>query len=316
MNRPAIPGSSQTKLQASIEAIEKMSDQAAAKGSDIRFSLVPFGVEGSNCPKGGYVVDSSTLNNFELAGSQELQDQLGKIRRTKPCASTDLYNPILNAVQFLSNSENSELYPPEKSDKTPPRLGIILLTDGFHNQGNDRQLLGDLKNVLTSNPDLTVFTLGYGLNPRELQQKFAEKCQLTRPVTRADLRRCSDLEPEFTDEQPLKDIAKWGNGFAQFGGNPTTIANNFLEALRSLLGEYQITFAAPKPRRGTTYSVKVAVDGVDAEQPRSYLVDNFGRTPERLSRYLSGLGTLTLLGVAGWLPFYFWGKNIANNEES
>lgn len=315
MNKPASTnGSSKTKLEASIEAIRTMVDQAASKNSEIKIALVPFGQKGAGvCTNGVYEVDETALNNFHLAGSEALKNELKQYENKTPCAATNLYEPLKRAIAFFSDGTNEDFYPPLNSDNPQPRLAIILLTDGYHSTGGDEQYQQDLEAFLSNNSDLSVFTLGYGLSPQELQNKYQGQCDLKQPPTRADFQECSGLSEEFVEREPLEKIADWGNGFSEFSGNPDQIAQNFLDFLKSILGEYQITYSEPNPNRGQTNWVHVTVkddQNTISAKAKKYTVDIFGRTPPREERIIASLATLGVLGMGGIIPFYLWQKQL------
>lgn len=320
MNQPvSTSSSSQTKLEASLEAIRAMVDQAALK-NNIKISVVPFGEKGGgNCSSDDvYKVNETALNKFYLAGSEELEKELNKYEEKTPCAATNLYQPLKRAISFFSDGSNPEFYPSSNSDQPQPRLAIILLTDGYHNGGNDQSYLEELQDFLIDNSELSVFTLGYGLSPQQLKDKYQEKCQLTGIPTRDDFDKCPGLAEEFVEREPLEKIADWGNGFSEFSGNPDEIAENFLDFLKSILGEYEMSYPEPNPERGKTHSVHVTVkDGqntISSKPPKKYTIDTFGRTPPPSDRLRVFLGTLGVLGIGGLIPFYIWQGQLKKNQ--
>ena len=63
-----------------------------------------------------------------------------------------------------------------------PRLSVILLSDGFHNKGNEKNEFENLEILLKDNPQIIVHTLGYGFTPEELGKRIGKS-----KATRADL---------------------------------------------------------------------------------------------------------------------------------
>lgn len=312
--RHSISNAGVSKLQASVEAIRIMTEEASAKGGDIKIAVVPFGEGKGKCPQGDYRVNEATLNNFLDAGSDALNRQLNDLASQKPCAATNLYKPLERAIRSLSKSLESTNSQSQDSSKPQPRLAIILLTDGYHSEGKDQEYQKDLELFLTTSPNLTVFTLGYGLTAEELYAKYQQDCSLSKPVSRADFTACPNLKEEYVDSEVLQKIAKWGNGFHEFSGEPQDISENFIEFLDSILGEYQITYAEPNPERGVTHSLSAVVNTEDgiikSDSPKKYLIDVFGRAPSRFNRYTSLLITLAALLIAGGIPFYFWQRKL------
>jgi hypothetical protein len=305
----ASPDSSgKSKLEGGIEAINQFIDILAERGGDTHVAIVPFG-EGSggeNLTCDGFEVKKETLDKFFSPKDIKLKNYLDYLANLKPCASTNLYQPLDEAVEFLGNVNDPRFYLTEEAEKKgelAPRLSIILLSDGYHNRANEVEEFAQLSEKLKTYDNIIVHTLGYGLTPQQLAKKY----NLSKPATRQDLNEGKVPEEEFVDKQRLAEIAQITGGIAEFSGDAEDIAENLRLFLNALLGEYEITYTDPNPERGATHNVIVEVAEVKSE-PKSYTVPVFGRTLPSNVRLLIFISTLMGMGLLGILPFYLWGK--------
>ncbi len=296
-----------TKLQGAVNAIEKFTDLAAKRGGKTQIAIVPFGEAGGRCK--GYSVDNSTLDKFFSANDFKLQNNLDYIAKSIPCASTDIYQPLNQAIKFLGNTDDARFYLPEGKKGLQPRLSIILLSDGYHNKPNEEQEFQTLKRQFKLNDRIIVHTLGYGLTPEQLGEKY----NLGRAATKQDIEDPLPAE-EFVDRERLGEIAKLTGGIGEFSGDAAEIAENLQLFLNALLGEYQITYTEPNPERGAKRNLKVAVKSPQdsypvISQPKPYILTVFGRSLPRIRR-LQILG-LTLAGMGvGVVIFWLWAKGL------
>ncbi|MFM7559796.1 vWA domain-containing protein [Cylindrospermopsis raciborskii] len=116
------------KITGAINAIGQFAKVSSERGGDTQISIVPFGEAGKNCPE--YPVDKDTLDKFISASDFKLQNSLEYLSTLNPCGSTNLYQPLKKALQFLGNPEDPRFTLPENSSDPQPRLSIILLSDG------------------------------------------------------------------------------------------------------------------------------------------------------------------------------------------
>lgn len=306
-----------SKLKGAIEAIRRFNTVAANRGGDTHIAIVPFGESGSGCAE-SYPINTETLDKFFPAGDFKLENYLQYLEGLTPCASTNLYDPVNTALRFLRDDprfnppEDPDL--PENQQPIPPRLSLILLSDGYHTAGNEAQYKEDMENLIRANSNVIIHTLGYGLTPEQLGAKY----KLGRPATRNDVKDVNggiiDSE-EFVDQKALADMANLTGGIAEFSRDSDAVADNLQLFLNALLGEYQITYNEPNPERGSKHDVYVEVispdDGeVVASDPQSYTMTVFGRTLPLTTR-LGMLGVVFLvLGGLGWLPYWFWGQTL------
>ncbi|NER97292.1 MAG: VWA domain-containing protein [Symploca sp. SIO1B1] len=301
-----------TKLEGAIQAIRKFTETLADRGGKTQVSIVPFGKSGTDCE--GYLVDEEKLGKFFPAGDFKLQSYLDYLETLQPCASTNLYAPLQEAVRFLGDTNNPNFYPPDdgKSQQPQPRLSIILLSDGYHNQSKEQEDFESLKSLLRRNDQIIVHTLGYGLTPEELGAKY----KLGRASTPQDLGYGEGKIPveEFVDQQRLAEIAELTGGIAEFSGNDQKIAQSLQLFLNALLGEYEITYKEPNPERGSKHNVQVLVaedaDSVAQSQSVPYTIDVFGRSLPLNVRLTMFCLVLLTLGIFGVIPFYVWGQRL------
>lgn len=319
-----------TKLEGAIYAIRKFNQDLAEKGENTKISMVPFGKGGKNCP--GNQVSKKELDNFVLAGDKKVEQTLKKLESQLDnlCAATDIYEPLRQAVQFFGNSEDTRFNLPANSNLPQPRRSIILLSDGYHsiygNTENEPELEAQdfekLVFMLKSYPNITVHTLGYGLTPQQLQQKYA----LKQPPTIRDIsvrggKKSNNSEEltelsaeEFVDQKRLQQIASVTRGIAEFSGNAEDISISLTEFLEALFDEYQINYIQPiNADRGSLHNVQVSFklpnNSVDSEL-EPYVFPWVSRSLPHLTRIIIFLFTLAVLLGAGVIPFLLWAKSI------
>lgn len=304
-----LDSSGKTRFAGAITAVRQFVNSSSQRGGNTQISIVPFGVGGSNCPD--LPVNPTTLDKFYSASHIQLQNYLDYLQTVKPCAATNLYQPIKEAVKFLADEKDRRFEISENSNQPQPRLSIILLSDGFHNQGNEQQEFDALKGLFNRHNHITVHTLGYGLTPAELGKKY----NLGKAATRGDIGTGARKVPEdeFVDQQRLKEIADLTGGVAEFSGNATSIAENLQLFLNALLGEYEITYTQPNAERGKKHQVQVVVNVPGSKKPvesdtKDYRITVFGRSLPGVVRLTIFILTLGGIGLAGVLPFHFWGK--------
>lgn len=307
MNQPDSQG--KTKLAGAINAIREFSRVLAERGGNTQLAIVPFGKPGPNCE--GYPVNNDILGKFFPAGDFKLENHLNYLESLKPCASTNLYEPLNKALRFLANTENPRFYPPEGAQEPQPRLSVILLSDGYHNAANEEQDFRNLERLLRVNEGIIIHTLGYGLTPEQLGVKY----KLGRAATRRDLGRGAGKVPEeeFVDRDRLKQIANLTGGINEFSGDAEAIASNLKLFLNALLGEYEISYTEPNPERGSKHKVYVEItssenNSVVKSEPKPYSIFWFS-LPSKI-RYTIVLCTFLVIAFGGIVPFWFWGKQL------
>ncbi len=319
-----------TKLEGAIAAIRKFNQDLAEKGENTKISIVPFGKGGKNCP--GNQVRKKELDNFVLAGNKKVEQTLKNLESQLDnlCAATDIYEPLRQAVQFFGNPEDTRFNLPANSNLPQPRRSIILLSDGYHSIYGERENEPELEAqdfeklvfMLKSYPNITVHTLGYGLTPQQLQQKYDLKEPPTiRDISKRGGKKSNNSESltelaaeEFVDQKRLQQIAGVTNGIAEFSGNAETISTSLTEFLEALFDEYQINYIQPiNADRGSLHNVQVSFklpnNLVDSEL-EPYVFPWVSRSLPRLTRIIIFLFTLAALLGGGVIPFLLWAKSI------
>lgn len=312
------------KFTGAIEAIRSFNQFAADElEGDIQMSVVPFGIGGKKCSI--EAVDEEKLDRFLPVGDFKLSNYLDNLEQRSPCASTDLYNPLKEAVRFFGNPYDERFSPAEtdssqenfQNEETnpQPQLAIILLSDGFHNAGNDKQHFTELSELINENQDITIHTLGYGLTPQQLGNKY----NLGRPANRSDIGKGNVPAQEFVDKELLDKVGQMTGGISEFSADGSAIAQKLPLFLKAILGEYKISYTDPNSERGSTHQIRVGIKSPASEeivysQPEPYRVAVFGRSVPLPIRLGILVGTLFVIGIGGILPFYFWGKWLKKRE--
>jgi hypothetical protein len=308
-----------TKIAGALKAVSKFNEILAERSKNApdilkpRIAIVPFGEPGKDCL--GFPVNKDSLDKFFPTGDFKLINYLDFLASLKPCASTNLYEPLSKAVRLLGNKKDIRFYPLEGSGIPQPRLSIILLSDGYHNIPKEEEDFKELTSLLRRNSQIIVHTLGYGLTLDELGKKY----KLNRPAKRSDIEENKVKEEEFVDQERLAEIAKQSGGISAFSAGAENVAAKLQLFLNSLLGEYEISYEQPSADRGSKHEVKIVAtvgDKTAESSPFFYTISVFGRSLPLEIRLIILGGTIFLIGFGGIIPFYFWAKYLdeeANN---
>lgn len=304
-----------TKYEGAIKAIHAFIDRSAESGGDIQVAIVPFGEPGESCPVADIPpVNKKTLDRFFPTGDFKLQNYLETLGKRTPCASTDLYEPLNRTVRFLADNNDIRFHPPEESKISQPRLAVILLSDGYHTKTEtEQQDFETLQYLLEKHEDIVVHTLGYGLTPEQLGEKYG----LGKPATRKDLGNGKGKVPfaEFVDKDRLAEIADMTGGVAEFSGEEEAVAEALQLFFNSLL-EYQLVYTTPNTQRGSKHEVKAIIENSIESPIAGYTIAVFGRSlPLEVRLAMMGI-IVCILGLGGVLPFWFWGKKLKEEAES
>ncbi|MEO0770010.1 MAG: VWA domain-containing protein [Cyanobacteria bacterium J06649_4] len=311
-------GQGTTKIEGALGAIRQFKDAIAQRTENLpdanvpQIAIVPFGESGPGCA--GFRVTDEQLQRFFSAKDYLLENQLLFLESQTPCASTNLYEPVRKAVAFLGNTENPDFYVEEDSPEPDPRLSIILLSDGYHNGGDEAEAFDQLKTDLRRNPDIIIHTLGYGLTPAELGTKY----NLGGPATRASINAGQISADEFVDEVRLAEIAQLTGGISEFSGNAEAVVDKLQLFLSALLGEYEIRYTQPNADRGSTHSVQATVTTAEStlqSTPKDYKIRTHGlkALPGKARAGLFA-GTLGTMGLFGVLPFWLWANKLKKED--
>ncbi len=312
-----------SKIEGAMKAIREFTTELGnrcPKNSTIecpkpQVSIVPFGDAGPNCA--GNPVNQDVLNKFFPAGDYKLNNYLDYLGNQKPCASTNIYEPLTKSIQFLA-ADDPRFSVPEDSNLPQPRLSVVLLSDGYHNKPNEERDFNNLLTLLKRNEKITVHTLGYGFTPAQLGQKYG----LGRPAKRSDIGKGDRKVPEeeFVDENRLAEIAKVTGGIAEFSPNSQAVAEKLKLFMNALLGEYQISYLQPDAERGSKHDVVAIVQSDRASKVQSesasYTIAVFGRSLPLNTRMMMLLAVLAVIGAGGVLPFWLWANHLKQEMEN
>lgn len=331
MRNPDAKG--QRKLNGAVQAVQSILVALAERtksAANVQVAIVPFGASGGLC-KTGFPVNKETLDKFFTASDVKLKTYLEtEIASVDPCASTNLYKSLQQTVRFLGDSGNIRFYP-EDSKLPQPRLSVVLLSDGFDSEFFDKdkdaveiEEFTKLQQLLKRNEQITVHTLGYGFTPAQLGGKY----KLNRPATRKDIwscflfpsPNCKNNNPpagkvpvdEFVDEQRLRDVAEATGGLSAFGADAKEVAEKLQVFLDAILGEYEITYDHPNPKRGKRHSVKVVAANVPSDS-KLYRINVFGRTLPGDDRLKFLAGILVFCFATGGFALWSWQKSLKDD---
>ncbi len=322
-----------TKLEGAVSAIEQFRNSLIERtantpiGAIPKISIVPFGI-GNDIPSteagscSGFNATAAEIDSRFLAvDDSEIEQDLAELRAYPVCASTDIYNPVREAVQLLGNEADRRFYVPEGfwgMNRTDPRLMVILLSDGYHTEGPEPEEFDRLSRTLQQNPDVIVHTLGYGETPEQLGQLF----KLGRPATRDDVVDINGgIVPaeRFVDQERLAEIASATGGIAEFSGNAETVVARLQQFLNELLGTYEISYIQPNAVRGSQHTVQAEVSASEEEplrsEPVKFKIRTYSyRALPRKTRASVFAATLLSMGALGVWPFWQWARKLKADE--
>lgn len=266
--------SDNVKLQAAVDGIQEFLEDIEESGFDVELAIVPYGITGnSNCQHGYQVNEENIEKAFEIFNSdfgnnyEKLKKQLDIYAAVDVCAGTDIYQPVTESVKYLSTKYTSKK---EDDNKLPPRLAVILLTDGYHSKREkEREEFTNLTQTIENNPEVKVHTMGYGKDLETLKKNEAVLKGTNRPcnvdtnpdkLTRyCELRGGEDIAPHIIDKPVLEEIAKRSSALSRFPGNPREVVDT-LRLILTSLREYEVVYNQPGADRGTIHETKVAVN--------------------------------------------------------
>jgi hypothetical protein len=288
------------KLDAAVSALQTFIDNAQKRGGNTNIAIIPFGFNGEYQP----IRKVDELDKFYNVSDAKVKNALDNLALKTPRDATNIYHSLEKSVEFLTNAGDKRFYPVDDQGNAiepKPRLAVILLTDGFdtdpeykNNLNKQKQTLKELTKKLHDNDQLTIHTLGYGLQPNMLKQKYPGK---TPP------------ENEILDVDGLKQISQvTPNGIFAISGKEDDISKALTTFLDSILGEYEITYQHPNPQRARVYQVSTVADKV-VSQPEEYRVTVFGRTVS-VPTYFGSVGLIAMLAGCWFIPYTLWKKKL------
>lgn len=339
------------KLDAALSALTTFIEEAKKRGGNTNVAIIPFGYGCTYKP----IKNLEDFNKLYSVSDSKTTAAITNLQKQTPRAATNIYHTLGKAVEFFTNPPTDELknkfYPFDEKKSEPiepkPRLAVILLSDGFDTQYDSRdekkarQLqktkLEEIKGKLADNPQITIHTLGYGLNAEQLQKKFgtSQWSEINRPPSKDNGKIPSGKIPsnEYLDVDGLEQISKitTPNGLFAISGNSEEIASSLRLFLDAILGEYEVTYTHPNPQRGRLYKTSVTADNISSEATECKQSDiekknqcekssfieyrgvNFGRTAS-FSIWVISAGLLLISGIV-WFCFYWWWRKKIEDEE-
>ncbi len=330
------------KIDGAISAIREYVKLVKDNNLPVSIALVPFGEGDKNNNCNGYEVEI-VAKSFLLANSKELEQKVTDFSDSSKyptCAATNLYDPLKAAVQYLGNPDqflptgnNSQLDENTDTPEIPPKVAVILLSDGYHSvdrKDEEKRQFSELENVLKQNSAVRVYTLGYGESLIDFRRNRVPNCdisdyQLTQEnAVDSLIRKCKLSEKDFrnrfiVDRPRLKQIAELGGGISQFPDNATDAVKS-LETFFKALREYELQYKQPGAEPGELYQVKVTVNSPNrkidvSSEPEPFRIPNFSTElpliPDRLI-----ILTLTLAGLGGTLWWFKgWSEQLKKEAE-
>lgn len=315
------------KIDLAVQGIKVLIEQAKQDKIPLKLAIIPFGEGGGS--KCEYLVNEKIITDrkFRELTDSELTNQLNQLANPEkePCAATNLYDPLAEAVKYLGTpehfSDNSASLGAEEQPQ--PRLGVILLSDGYHtNRNNEEQQFKDLQSVLKNNPEVTVHTLGYGESLANLVSRAQCKQKLefsygqeinVDDVTKNCLLFNDDITTFIVDERRLDEIAKTNpGGIYRHSPDAETLKKSLLTFLTTF-SEYELIYRQPGAKRLTRHQTTIQVTSLNlTSEPKEIRVCIRGCHIFDFEELLTILAATLLLFVLGVWLFIQWGKHIKN----
>lgn len=335
-----------TKLEGAVWAIGQFIQELDNRKGETKVSILPFGTsdDPKSCDVKALAVNDTTINNnFFSTGSFELTNHLNQLARKRPCARTNLYQPLLSAVDFFIQDprfQSKETSPGllsilniSKSEQDiaedSSRVSIVLLSDGYHNDGstNAKQAFNDLSFRLDANPHIKIHTLGYGISPEELGNKYLggksadldDVCtiEVDKGITDDEFKAsCPGKVPaeEFVDKKTLEKIAALNDGISEISPDANEISKTLQTVLDAIISSYTISYDEPNPIRLSSHRVVIenSINNsfIRFNASKQYRIIGFGRPVDRPKRITIFLATLLAIVLLGLVPFWQWSKKI------
>lgn len=324
------------KIDGAIRAIQGFINLVREKNLPVHISLVPFGE--SNKPQDNYEVNQEIIaQNLLPANSSDLDKRVADLASASINAGTNLYDPLKEAVQYLGNNSqeftrkaNANRNLNDNEEPIPPKLAVILLSDGYHNsnRATENEQFENLTKVFQKYPTVRVYTLGYGESLRQLRDR-AINCNI--PYSLLDQKEAVDLIQScklssgniynyIVDQPRLKQIAELTGGISKFPQDANEAVNS-LETFFKALREYELQFKQPNAMPGEEYQVQVSINSSSRQlnlnaEPVKIRMPNisFYKLPLIPDRLIILVFTLGILGGGLWW-FKGWSKQLKDEAE-
>ena len=304
----------QRKLDVAIDAIRTFIEEAKERKGNTNIAIIPFGY--GNIYQ--HIDSQDDLDKFYNVADAKHITTLENLSQNIGDDATNIFHSLEEVIKFFTNpNDNPERFYPVDKEGEPiepePRLAVILLTDGYdtdknlsHNDKN--QKLKNIQDAVQGNNQITIHTLGYGLTPEQLGQKF----KLGGPAKLSDT-KSQAIAYEFLDVEKLQQISKiTPNGLYEISGNASDITSKLQLFLNAILGEYEITYKHPNPQRARQYQVVVSANNINSD-PEEYRVTVFGRFVSP-PIYLISVALVGILGGFWLIPYFVWKNNLQQNS--
>lgn len=319
----------QKRKLGAILAIEKI--QANFADQPVEVKLIPFGEDGDGCKNvpdsvPPPVAESLRSEKFLKLSDPALTEQVNRLKDQTFCTSTDLYNPLIETLEYLQEEKKQAIFQDE-----PPKMAFIVLSDGFHSHkrtcqdNTDEQLFNRLTETANQAKDIPIYTIGYGLSPSSLRQEMREILKVTNPPLDSQGFICQyqghdkyqEITKKFIDHQRLQDISNLTDGgeyktFASAAG----VAEIMDKFVRTILGKYEIKYRQKPATEGQTNWVVVKLPRLKIESERTRVtLSNWSLKPMKLEVlrmvFLVGIG-----GVIVWIfVFMKWSKYLKDKQQ-
>lgn len=314
------------KQEEAIKAIRKVIRGVRTENMPVELALVPFGEGGKYCENGGFKVNVGEISSKLVPVSEpSLEKELDKLAKVEVCAYTKIYEPLREAVMYLGNTNFNLSSNQLIGEQVPPRLAVILLSDGYDvSRSDESERFQNLTEILTRYPQITIHTMGYGETLRQLRDR-ADNCNLSDSELTVDkvIENCTlpgeDIREFIVDEKRLEKIADATKGIYKLPGN----AEEVLETLKTFLTtlrEYEIIYRQPGSERASRHETVLQVvsnsKGLNVITSETIRMPNFNYCPLPLSKRWPILAlTLTVLGI-GLFLFKRWSDELKSQNET
>ena len=315
------------RKKGAISAIEKI--QKTFSNQPVEVKLIPFGEKGEICKNNDFVppsvADSLQSEKFLKLSDSTFTKKLNDLKIKTFCSSTDLYNPLIQSLDSLQQEKGK----PSLQNEIP-KLGIILLSDGFHSHNRtcqdntDEQLFNQLQEKAKKAKDIPIYTVGYGLSPSGLKAEMRKLLNAPNPPTNSQAFLCKyeklkkkgnrnyrEIEKKFIDHKRLQDISQLTDGGEYQTFESAAGVSDILEKfVRTILGKYDIKYRQKPAKEGQTNTVVVKIPKQNLEsKPTPVKLTNWSLEPMKTEKLLIGF-LIGLGGVIAWIfAFRKWSKS-------
>ena len=307
------------KLRGAVDGVQVFLEAIEAQNLSVKIALVPFG---DGCNNNYPVTQEIIRQSLESSPYPNTKSYLNNLANVEVCASTNLYQPLTEAVEFLGTDRRFQT----NSSGILPRLGVILFTDGFDadpNRNREEKRFQELKTTLEEySSKVTVHTMGYGESLSTVYNRASCDYSLSGDGLTVNnlLEWCrirgQDIREFIVDQDRLQEIAQTTpGGISRFPENAQKVIdslNTFLTTLR----EYEITYQQPNAEKAGSYLTQVIVNSDTyelnnlASKSENIKLKNFSYQPLPLWVHLLFLIATIIIGGLGINQFNQWSQKL------